>query len=79
MSNYTPVSCDLYDKLEAMATLHRTGKITYRSEAEDSIETTDTIADIYAKDGADYCKLSQGTVIRLDQLTAISVGGEKIL
>lgn len=79
MSDYTPISCDLYDKLESMATLHRTGTMTYKGESGDIQEATDEIVDIYAKDGADYCKLSQGTVIRLDQLTAVSVGDEKIL
>lgn len=79
MSDYTPVSCDLYDKLEAMATLHRTGQITYRSESGETVEVSDEIVDVYARGGADYCRLSQGTVIRLDRLVAIVVGDEKIL
>ncbi|MGB3571461.1 MAG: hypothetical protein WBA01_05415 [Phormidesmis sp.] len=78
MSNYTPVSCELYDKLEAMATLHRAGEISYRTESGDTKAANAKIADVYAKDGADYCKLEDGTVIRLDRLATISVGDEKI-
>lgn len=79
MSDYTPVSCELYDKLEAIATLHRTSQIAYRNEAGDTVETTGKIIDVYAKDGADYCKLEDDTVIRLDRLDAIEAGGEKVL
>ncbi|MEL6469188.1 MAG: hypothetical protein AAFQ74_05635 [Cyanobacteria bacterium J06623_4] len=79
MSDYTPVSCGLHDKLEAIATLHRSAKITYRDAAGDTTETESKIVDIYADNGADYCKLDDGTVIRLDRLQAVSAGGEKVL
>ncbi len=78
MSDYTPVSCELYDELEAIATLHRTSQIAYRNEASDKVEVESKIVDVYAKDGADYCKLEDGTLIRLDKLEAIEVGGEKV-
>ncbi|KPQ35144.1 MAG: Modulator of Rho-dependent transcription termination (ROF) [Phormidesmis priestleyi Ana] len=79
MTNYTPVSCELYDKLEAIATLHRTSQITYRNEAGNPINVESQIVDVYAKDGADYCKLADDTIIRLDHLEAITAGGEKVL
>lgn len=79
MSDYTPVSCELYDKLEAIATLHRTSQITYQSETGKNMDTETKIVDVYAKDGADYCKFEDGTVVRLDKLQTIEAGGEKVL
>lgn len=79
MSDYTPVSCELYDKLEAIATLHRTSQIAYRTEAGEKVQVESKIVDVYAKDGADYCKLANDAIIRLDQLEAIEAGGEKVL
>ncbi|MGD1896565.1 MAG: hypothetical protein ACFB16_06375 [Phormidesmis sp.] len=79
MDDYQPVSCALSDKLEAIATLKRTVQITYRTESGDVVGATDTIVDIYADSGADYCKLADGTIIRLDRLTAIRAGEEEIL
>ena len=78
MSDYTPVSCELYDKLEAIATLHRTSQIAYRNEAGDKVDVTSKIVDVYAKEGADYCKLENDTIIRLDKLETIEAGGEKV-
>ncbi|MGC1309558.1 MAG: hypothetical protein WA885_20235 [Phormidesmis sp.] len=78
MSTYTPVSCELYDKLEAIATLRRTAQITYQTDSGPAA-TENKIVDVYAHDGADYCKLEDGTVIRLDKLETITAGGEKVL
>lgn len=79
MSDYTPVSCELYDKLEAIATLHRTSQITYQNQANEKVNVETKIVDVYANDGADYCKFEDGTVVRLDKLQAIEAGGEKVL
>ncbi|MEM8505201.1 MAG: hypothetical protein AAF716_18855 [Cyanobacteria bacterium P01_D01_bin.1] len=79
MSEYTPVSCELYDKLEAIATLHRTSQITYQNQASEKVAVETKIVDVYAKDGADYCKFEDGTIVRLDKLQAIEVSGEKVL
>ncbi|MGB3767708.1 MAG: hypothetical protein WA947_14225 [Phormidesmis sp.] len=83
MSDYKPVDCALQDKLEAIATLHRTANITYQGEADGSTDTESEveseIVDIYADSGADYCKLKDGTIIRLDKIKAIAVNGEKIV
>ncbi len=79
MSDYTPVSCELYDELEAIATLHRTSQIAYRNDAGDKVDVTSKIVDVYAKEGADYCKLENGIIIRLDKLETIEAGGVKVL
>ncbi|BAU67341.1 hypothetical protein STA3757_47530 [Stanieria sp. NIES-3757] len=68
MSNYTPVSCDLYDQLEAIATLKQECTITYKQENGQWAKAKGRIVDVYAADGADWCKLSNDTVIRLDKI-----------
>lgn len=78
MSDYKPVDCALQDKLEAIATLHRTADITYQTDLGETASAESKIVDIYADSGADYCKLENGTVIRLDRLQAITAGGEKV-
>lgn len=77
MSDYTPVDCALQDKLEAIATLHRTANITYKDDNGNTTVESE-IVDIYADSGADYCKLKNDTVIRLDKIEAIAVNGEKV-
>lgn len=68
MSNYTPVSCDLYDQLEAIATLKQECTLTYKQENGQLAKATGRIVDVYAIDGADWCKMSDDTVIRLDKI-----------
>ncbi|PSB21312.1 hypothetical protein C7B65_05120 [Phormidesmis priestleyi ULC007] len=68
MDAYTPVSCDFHDELEAIATLRQTCRITYRTEANVTDEIEGRIADVYAANYADYVKLEDGTVIRLDHI-----------
>ena len=79
MSDYKPVDCALQDKLEAIATLHRTANITYQGETDGNKTVESEIVDIYADSGADYCKLKDGTVIRLDKIEAIVVNSEKVV
>lgn len=68
MSNYTPVSCELYDQLEAIATLKKDCHLTYQDETGGLTKASGKIVDVYAQDNADWCKLSDDTVIRLDRI-----------
>lgn len=79
MNDYKPVNCGFHDKLEAIATLRRNSRITYLTEAGETVTTEGKIIDIYAQKGVDYCKLEDGAVVRLDRLQAVSTGGEKVL
>jgi len=79
MSDYTPVGCGLQDKLEAAATLKRIASITYLNETGEKATANGKIVDIYAQNGADYCKIEDGSIIRLDKLETVEAGGEKIL
>ncbi len=68
MNDYCPISCELSDRLEEIATLKRQCTITYRDDKDEFTKVGGQIVDIYAADGADWCKLSDGTVIRLDKI-----------
>ncbi|MBD0267814.1 MAG: hypothetical protein ICV77_05905 [Cyanobacteria bacterium Co-bin8] len=72
MSSYTPVSCDLQDQLESLATLRQPCKLVYRDEAGEQHEAEDLIVDIYAANKADYLKLQNGTEIRLDRIESLN-------
>lgn len=68
MSDYTPVSCELYDRLEATATLKKECHLTYLNKNNQLNEVLGQIVDVYAADGADWCKLDDDTIIRLDKI-----------
>ncbi|MDJ0568880.1 MAG: hypothetical protein QNJ53_07505 [Pleurocapsa sp. MO_192.B19] len=70
MSDYTPVSCELYDCLEAIATLKKECHLTYLNENGEFVKVSGQIIDVYAADNSDWCKLSDDTVIRLDRIEA---------
>ncbi|MBD2018752.1 hypothetical protein H6F43_00960 [Leptolyngbya sp. FACHB-36] len=72
MDSYTPVSCDFHDELEAIATLRQSCQIVYRDSANETVEAQSRIVDVYAKDHADYVKLEDGTVIRLDLVVSVN-------
>jgi Rho-binding antiterminator len=72
MDTYIPVSCDFHDELEAIATLRQTCHVVYRTETGVTAEVSGRIVDVYAANHADYVKLEDGTVIRLDQILSVN-------
>ena len=68
MNNDTPASCYLQDRLSEIATLKRRCTITYLNEKDEFTKAGGRIVDIYAADGADWCRLSDNTVINLDKI-----------
>lgn len=72
MDAYTPVSCDFHDELEAIATLRQTCQLVYRTEDSAITEISGRIVDVYAANHADYVKLEDGTVIRLDRIVSVN-------
>ena len=53
MSNYTLLCCELYDRLEAIATLKKECHLTYLNENNELAEVRGRIVDVYAADGAE--------------------------
>ena len=72
MHPYKLVACSFHDELEAIATLRQTVPIVYR-DAEDQVQTVNSrIIDVYSANKADYLKLHDETVIRLDHLVSVN-------
>jgi Rho-binding antiterminator len=70
-TKYQNISCSYYDQLEVYATKKTQCSVIYI--AKDLEITSDgIIVDLFAKDGAEYLKLNNGIVIRLDQLISIN-------
>ena len=69
-NKYQSISCSYYDQLEAYETQRTVCAVTYDDAGEKSI--SGIIVDLFAKDGAEYLKLDNGTVIRLDHLHSIN-------
>lgn len=68
MSDYKPISCSVYDQLEALAVQRRevTLQFTDASGAEQLLTTG--IKDLQTRDSVEYLITSSGIEIRLDRL-----------
>lgn len=76
MKPYRLVACSFHDELEAIATLHTRCAIAYRDYDDIPQTVTAHIVDVYSANGADFIKLDDATIIRLDHL--ISVAGKPV-
>ena len=63
MSDYNSISCNLYDHLEEIATRKSQCIFTYLNEENEFAEIRGKIVDLFAADGADWCKFSDGRII----------------
>lgn len=68
---YIPIDCEFHDVLEAAATLRRIVSIDHLDDGGNRRVVDARIADLFARDGAEYMRLDDGSVIRLDRLIAI--------
>ena len=68
--SYTPVNCNFYDELEALATLGKRCEIIFLNE-EGRVTLTGIIKDLYTRDGVEYLRMDSGLVIRLDKLVQV--------
>jgi len=67
---YTPVSCDYYDELEALATRHKPVEIIFINNGGKSVIRAQ-IANLYTRDKMEYLVTDSGLEIRLDQLVQV--------
>lgn len=68
---YNPIDCDFHDQLLSYATLRRRCNVTYRDDRGQAASAESLIQDVYTRDDAEYMKLENGTVIRLDRLMTV--------
>lgn len=70
--SYVPIACGVHDRLESWAVRGEIVEVVWREGAEERRQRA-RIADVTARDGADWVVLSTGETIRTDRLA--SVGG----
>ncbi|MEX2570905.1 MAG: hypothetical protein WD737_06335 [Gemmatimonadota bacterium] len=68
---YIPISCSIHDELLAAATLRRMAEIVYRSDTGDKVTARAKIEDVFARAGAEFLRLGDGSRIRLDRLLTV--------
>jgi Rho-binding antiterminator len=69
-NKYQSISCSYYDQIEAYATKRTRCSILYQDGSEKTADGI--IVDIYSKESAEYLKVDDGTVIRLDHIISIN-------
>ena len=67
---YTPINCDFYDELEALATLSKTAEVVFATQGAET-RVKGIIKDLYVREGVEYLKMDSGLEIRLDQLREV--------
>ena len=72
MPDYTPIACSVHDRLESWAVRRTPVAVVWRDGDAERAATT-TIADVFAKAGADWVRLATGETVRADRL--VTVGG----
>jgi len=68
---YQIVNCDFHDVLEVAAMQRKTVTLDYLAADGVQKAMTTQIVDVFAQAGADYLRLLDGELIRLDQIIAI--------
>ncbi len=71
MSNYSHVSCDLHEQLKEIASASQECRLTHINQEGKLIRSLGQIVDIYEAEGADWCKLSEGSIIGFDRIETI--------
>jgi len=74
-NEYHPIDCNYYDELVLLAMRKKLCEIVYRDVAGKPVTEKATILDVFTKEKAEYIKLSNDKIIRLDNL--ISADGKE--
>ena len=69
---YIPINCDVHDELESLATLRQECVILYRDSNHQEVTVKGRIEDIFSCEKEEYLRLSNGTIIRLDELIHVN-------
>ena len=72
--DYSPVSCDYHDQLEAAAMHHNDVRLEFEQNGV-RLEQRGKIGDVYTEDGAEYVRFESGNGsvrIRLDEIVSFT-------
>ena len=72
MEKYQPINCQYYDVLELYASRKESCEISFFENGKSVKTVKSTIEDIFTKDKAEFLKLKDGTIIRLDQIIGVN-------
>jgi Rho-binding antiterminator len=68
---YQPISCSGHDQLLALATLRQECRLTVNVKDGGTTDIRGIIEDVYTRDGAEYLRLRDGSIFRLDHIQAL--------
>lgn len=68
---YKPIACSGHDQLLAFATLRKQCRLTVKAEDGGVTDVQGVIEDVYTRTGAEYLRLRDGSVFRLDRIVAL--------
>ena len=71
MTDYRPIDCSVHDRLEHFAVGRTLLNVRFVSADGAEQDRDGRIVDLYARDGAEYLRLDDGTAIRLDHLREV--------
>ena len=71
MTSYEPIDCSVHDRLEALAVTRSPCRIAFLTPSGDEHSAAGRIVDVFARGGAEYIQLADGTEIRLDRLRSV--------
>lgn len=68
---YRPIDCGAHDRLLALATRGTPCSLDIGLDAERVSQVHGVIVDVYSSEGAEYLRLADGRIFRLDYVRAI--------
>ena len=70
-ADYVPIACGFHDRLEHHAVRADTVEVVWR-EGDAEHRATARLDDVFARDGADWVRLSSGETVRADALVSVA-------
>lgn len=70
---YEPVDCDFTDELEFAVIRQLPVEVKYWNSKDEVHSIRGKIIDIFARDKAEYIKMSNQTLIRLDRISSVHI------
>lgn len=70
-SDYSPISCDFHDLLEAVATTLSRVDLRFLDESGSMQHRKASILDVFSRGGAEFITISTGETLRLDRLVEV--------
>lgn len=68
---YIPIDCSRHDELLALATLRTPCSLEVAAPHGAPVVLAGVIADVYTEAGAEYLRLRDGSIVRLDHIRAL--------